>query len=243
MGKIMMLSIVVPAYNEEESVLALYDAISANASELVQGKRIDDWDVWFVDDGSTDSTGEILVHLAQQHERVHLISFAENSGKSAALQAGFSHAPGDVIITMDADLQDDPREFARFLDKLDEGYDLVSGWKRVRHDPLEKRLASKMFNTVTAKATGISLHDFNCGFKAYRHDVVAHLRIPRGMHRYIPVLAASAGFTCAEIEVEHHARKYGASKYGAKRYISGAFGFCRAMYHLKRPKRKKKNLS
>ena len=234
-----MLSIVVPAYNEEESVLTLFEVIHANASELVRSKTIDDWDVWFINDGSTDSTGDKLTHLAQQHERVHLVSFAANRGKSAALQAGFSHAPGDIIITMDADLQDDPRELSSFLDKLDEGFDLVSGWKRVRHDPLEKRVASKLFNTVMAKATGVPLHDFNCGFKAYRRDVVAHLRIPRGMHRYIPVLAVSAGFTCAEIEVTHHARKYGSSKYGLKRYVSGLAGFCRAMYILKRPKRKK----
>ena len=229
MGKTLTLSIIVPAFNEEESVATLYEDICANASKLVSSKRIDDWDVWFVDDGSTDATGDKLVCLAHQHERVHLISFASNRGKSAALQAGFNHALGDIIITMDADLQDDPCEFERFLDKIDEGFDLVSGWKRKRHDPLEKRMASKLFNTVTAKATGIPLHDFNCGFKAYRRAVIEHIHLSRDMHRYIPVLAASAGFTCAEIEVAHHARKHGISKYGAKRYVNGLTGFCRAM--------------
>ena len=157
------------------------------------------------------------------YKNVHLIAFRKNFGKAAALQAGFRNSKGDIVITMDADLQDDPKEIPRFIEKLEEGYDLVSGWKKERHDPLEKRLPSKLFNRVTAHLSGVHLHDFNCGFKAYRREVVDSIDVYGELHRYIPVLAYRKGFRITEITVEHHAREFGKSKYGLERYLRGLF--------------------
>ena len=229
----MTLSIVIPAYNEEESVAELFAQIASSADGLVASGRIDGWEALFVDDGSTDSTPLRLAELVRSDARVHVVTFRRNMGKSAALSAGFASVTGDVVITMDADLQDDPREFGRFLDKLDEGYDLVSGWKRIRHDPLEKRLPSRLFNVVTARASGIALHDFNCGFKAYRREVTECVRVYGELHRYIPLLAKRYGFTCGEVEVEHHAREHGRSKFGARRYLRGLLDLWAALYLMR----------
>ena len=152
-----------------------------------------------------------------------MISFKTNQGKSAALNLGFELANGSSVITMDADLQDDPREIKNFLNKLHNGFDLVSGWKFKRNDPLSKTLPSKIFNFITSKVTGIKLHDFNCGFKAYKHDLVKDLKIYGEMHRFIPCLAHSLGYKVSEIKINHKARKFGTSKFGVERYFRGFF--------------------
>lgn len=211
------LSIIIPMFNEEESVRTLYQKIV----EVINHRHL--YEIIFIDDGSTDRSVQKVKELIAEDHDVHLIVFRKNFGKSAALQAGFRNCTGDIVITMDADLQDDPKEIPRFIAKLDEGFDLVSGWKRKRHDPLEKRLPSKLFNKVTAHLSGVHIHDFNCGFKAYRREVVESIDVYGELHRYIPVLAHRKGFRIAEIEVEHHAREFGKSKYGIERYMRGLF--------------------
>lgn len=217
------LSVLVPVFNEEDSIGMLYEQIAEAAEKAVREEKIGDYDVWFVNDGSTDASKARIRELHEKDERVRMIAFRRNFGKAAALQAGFRHARGDILVTMDADLQDDPAEIAHFIDALDGGYDLVSGWKRARKDPLEKRLPSKLFNAVTAGMSGVKLHDFNCGFKAYRQEVVECLDLYGEMHRYIPVLASRKGFRIGEIEVNHRKRAYGKSKYGFERYLRGLF--------------------
>lgn len=218
-----LLSVVIPVYNEQESLKDLYEGISVNVKQMKDGLVIRDYEIWFISDGSTDASEDIIKSLIEQDERVHLIVFRKNFGKARALQAGFRHANGDIVITMDADLQDDANEFINFIEKIDEGYDLVSGWKFNRLDPLEKRVPSRIFNKVTSLLSGIKLHDFNCGFKAYRKAVVESLDIYGEMHRYVPVLANRKGFRIAEIKVLHHKREHGKSKYGLERYLRGLF--------------------
>ena len=162
-------------------------------------------------------------HNYEKDDRVKLIQFLHNYGKSAALAAGFKLAAGRYVITMDADLQDDPEEIPKLLEKLQQGYDLVSGWKKVRHDPISKRWASKVYNYFTSLFSGIRLHDFNCGLKIYRREVVRTLRVYGEMHRYLPVIAFRNGFRVTELPVRHHARKYGHSKFGVARFARGAF--------------------
>ncbi len=212
-----MLSIVIPVLNEQDSLKILYEKIM----EQVGDKYL--YEILFIDDGSTDQSSQIVKELREGDKNVHLIVFRKNFGKAKALQTGFRNAQGDIIITMDADLQDDPCEIPRFVEKINEGYDLVSGWKQNRHDPLEKRLPSKLFNKVTEKLSGVHLHDFNCGFKAYRREVVENIDIYGELHRYIPVLADRQGFRITEIVVHHHKREYGKSKYGFERYLRGLF--------------------
>ena len=216
-----MLSFIIPVYNEEESIAELFERIEA----VCETNHYQDHEILFVDDGSSDgSVSEItkIIH-AHPHSNVTLIRHRKNFGKAAALQAGFEHAVGDIAITMDADLQDVPEEIPLLINKLNEGYDMVSGWKKERHDPLEKRLPSKLFNSVTSKMSGIAIHDFNCGFKAYRKIVYENLFLYGEMHRYIPILAKRLGFSIAEVPVEHHAREHGHSKYGMERYLRGLF--------------------
>ncbi|MBR7014829.1 MAG: glycosyltransferase family 2 protein [Lachnospiraceae bacterium] len=210
-------SIIVPAYNEEASIPELYRDIVANTEKLKEYQ----WEIWFVNDGSTDGTERAMLDLSERDERVHVISFRKNFGKSPALQAAFRHVTGDIVFTMDADLQDDPAEFGRFIEKLHEGYDLVVGWKINRLDPAEKRLPSKLFNFVTSRASGIKLHDFDCGFKCFRRELVESLDIYGELHRYIPVLAHRNGFRITEIPVNHRKREHGKSKYGMERYMRG----------------------
>ncbi|MEO0982230.1 MAG: glycosyltransferase family 2 protein [Pseudomonadota bacterium] len=212
------ISVVVPVYNERESLAALWSEIDA-----VLGARAPWFEVIFVDDGSTDGSLDVLRGLHAGHpDKIRIIEFRRNFGKAAGLDAGFRQARGDVVFTMDADLQDDPAEIPRFLVKLDEGFDLVSGWKEVRHDPLGKTLPSRVFNTVVSKVGGLMLNDFNCGFKAYRRGAVETLDLYGELHRFVPVLLHWKGFRVGEIAVNHRARKFGQSKYGFGRLFKGA---------------------
>ena len=213
-----MISIVIPVKNEEETLLLLHEKI---VPVLIK-ENISSYEIIFIDDGSSDDSWNIINELASKHpEHVKAIKFRKNFGKSYALMAGFTEAAGDIIITMDADLQDDPEEIPNFLQKIEEGYDLVSGWKKKRNDPLSKTIPSKLFNKVTGYLSGLKLNDFNCGFKAYRKEVLEHIQIYGDLHRYIPVLAHDLGYKVAEIAVKHHSRKHGTTKYGMERYVRG----------------------
>jgi len=209
-------SIVVPLYNEEESLKPLFLEIKKAVKNIKQ-----DHEIIFVDDGSNDKSLETLRYLASSDSKVKYISFRKNYGKSAALHVGFEEVTGDVTITMDADLQDDPAEIPNLIKKLEEGYDLVSGWKKKRYDPFIKRTTSKFFNYVTKVSSKIDIHDFNCGLKAYRSEVVKSIKVYGELHRYIPVLAAWQGFKISEIPVMHHPRRYGKTKFGISRFFKG----------------------
>ena len=216
--KALTLSIVVPVYNEEESVPELYNWI-----KKVTTKNQLSYEVIFIDDGSTDTSWSVIKKLSSKSKEIRGIRFNRNFGKSAALQTGFNAAVGEVVITMDADLQDSPDEIPDLVRMIKEkGYDLVSGWKKKRHDPIGKTIPSKLFNKVTSWVSGISLHDFNCGLKAYRNDVVKNIEVYGEMHRYIPLIAKWNGFVkIGEKVVEHRARKYGKTKFGMKRLFTG----------------------
>ena len=213
----MMISIVIPLFNENKSIPDLYIEICDALSSY------DNWEIIFIDDGSSDGSKEKIIDIISKDSRSKLISFYRNFGKSAALSEGFNHSKGDIIITMDADLQDDPAEISNLIIKINEGYDLVSGWKKVRHDPWTKTFPSKIFNFVTRILTGVKIHDFNCGLKAYRSSVVKSIEIFGGRHRYIPALAGQKNFSVSEIVVNHRPRKYGATKYGGSRVFHGFF--------------------
>jgi glycosyltransferase involved in cell wall biosynthesis len=212
----MLISFVIPVLNEAESLNQLYQEILAN----IAGNS---YEIIFIDDGSVDAGFRIMTELAQADRNVKVIKFRRNFGKAAALQKGFELAQGEVVFTLDADLQDNPVEIPAFLAKLDEGFDLVSGWKKKRHDPLHKRLPSRLFNSVTASTFKLKLKDYNCGFKAYRKPLVKELSLYGEMHRYIPALAHALGFRIGEIPVQHRARQFGESKYGMERYLRGFF--------------------
>src|SRR5579863_1380905 len=213
------LSFVVPVMNEEQNVCLLFEKLSAQLAAIAQS-----YEVIFVDDGSTDNT---FAELKQLHDAypgvVRVIRFRRNFGKTPALVAGFSRCRGDIIFTMDGDLQDDPDEIPHFLAKLDEGYDLVSGWKFPRLDPVSKTFPSRVFNGLVSRTTGVHLHDINNGFKAYRREIIedSHLKLYGEFHRFVPVMAHWRGFRVAEIKVKHHPRKYGVSKFGARRFARG----------------------
>ena len=215
----MDISVIVPLYNEEESLPEL-----ASWIERVMKANGFSYEVIFVDDGSTDSSWKVIQDLAAANPALHGISFRRNYGKSPALNTGFAAAQGDVVITMDADLQDSPDEIPELYRMImKDGYDLVSGWKQKRYDPLSKTLPTKLFNATARKVSGIhNLHDFNCGLKAYRKDVIKSIEIYGDMHRYIPYLAKLAGFNrIGEKVVQHQARKYGKSKFGLDRFVNG----------------------
>lgn len=215
----MDISIVIPLYNEAESLPELYDWI-----KRVVDKNHFSYEIIFVSDGSTDNSWEIIESLKQKDENVKGIKFRRNYGKSPGLQCGFTRAEGDVIITMDADLQDSPDEIPELYRMIvKDGYDLVSGWKKKRYDPLSKTIPTKLFNATARKFSGIhNLHDFNCGLKAYRKEVVKNIELYNDMHRYIPYLAKIAGFNkIGEKIVHHQARKYGKSKFGMDRFVNG----------------------
>lgn len=215
----MDISVVIPLYNEEESIPELFDWI-----ERVMRQHGFSHEVIFVDDGSTDGSWAAIERLAGQSGNVKAVKFRRNYGKSPALYTGFLKAEGDVVITMDADLQDSPDEIPALYDMIvKDGYDLVSGWKKKRYDPLSKTIPTKLFNATARKVSGIrNLHDFNCGLKAYRKDVVKHIEVYGEMHRYIPYLAKNAGFTkIGEKVVHHQARKYGKTKFGLDRFVNG----------------------
>jgi len=210
------ISIVVPLLNEEEALELLHERLTA--ALMGTGKS---YEVVYVDDGSTDTSPDILKKLYETDSHVVVIRFRRNFGKSAALSCGFDEARGEIIFSIDADLQDDPDEIPNFLVKLNEGYDLVSGYKAKRYDPWIKVLSSRFFNWVVRLTSGVKLHDFNCGFKAYRREVVREVDIYGDLHRYVPFLAAARGFRVGEIKVKHHPRKHGRSKYGWDRYMKG----------------------
>lgn len=215
----MDISVVVPLFNEEESLPEL----AAWIARVMEANHFS-YEVIFVDDGSTDGSFEIIRHLAEENPNIKAIRFSRNYGKSPALHTGFEQASGDVVITMDADLQDSPDEIPELFRMIkEEGYDLVSGWKKKRYDPLSKTLPTKLFNATARKVSGIkNLHDFNCGLKAYRKAVVKNIEVYGDMHRYIPYLAKNAGFgKIGEKEVRHQARKYGHTKFGLDRFVNG----------------------
>lgn len=211
-----MLSIVIPVFNEVDSLEALH-------AELVEVARAEGYrlDVVFVDDGSTDGSWDIVARLAQNHPEVRGIRFRRNFGKAAALSAGFAAARGELVMTLDADLQDDPREIPRFLDRMKENLDVVSGYKKVRHDPWHKVVSSRVFNWLVSRLTGVVLHDHNCGMKCYRREIFDEVRLYGELHRFVPVLAAARGFRVGELVINHRPRRHGRSKYGATRIVKG----------------------
>ena len=212
------LSIVVPLYNEASSLQELHRQI-CNICEKTQKF----FEVIYIDDGSRDGSFRVLNEIHNKDDRAKVIRFRRNCGKSEALSAGFHFSQGDMVVTMDADLQDDPEEISRLIDKIEEGFDVVSGWKKKRKDPLSKRIPSKVWNWMTSCLTRVKIHDFNCGLKIYRQEVVKNLNIYGELHRYIPALASWAGFIVTEIPVNHRSRKHGKSKYGFTRFFKGIF--------------------
>jgi glycosyltransferase involved in cell wall biosynthesis len=213
-----VISVVVPVFNEERSVALLLDELQAALDPLEET-----WEVVFCDDGSIDGTFAALTRLYARHENVRVVRLRRNFGKAAALAAGFRQAHGGVIVTIDGDLQDDPSEIPRLLVKLDEGFDLVSGWKAKRHDSLTRRICSRIFNAAVGLVSGVRLHDMNCGLKAYRASVVRGLPLYGELHRFLPVLAYQRGFRIAEVPVNHRPRTHGRSRYGVERYLRGFF--------------------
>lgn len=210
-----LLTLVIPVLNERESLGPLHAEISEVAAKLDRPIEI-----VFIDDGSTDGSWAIILKLAESDPRVRGIRFRRNFGKAAALAAGFRAANGAAVVTLDADLQDDPHEISNFLAAL-RNKDVVSGWKKVRHDPWHKVLPSRVFNAMVSRLTGVPLHDHNCGMKAYRREVFSEVRLYGELHRFIPVLAAARGFTVGELVIQHRARKFGHSKYGVRRFAKG----------------------
>jgi glycosyltransferase involved in cell wall biosynthesis len=230
------LSVIIPILNERDNLSELYQQLTMVLSHLNRT-----YEIIFVDDGSTDGSLDLCRKLTAMSPQVILVELRRNFGKATALQVGFQVARGEAIITMDGDLQDDVKEIPHFLDALEEGLDLVSGWKQNRQDPLSKTLPSRLFNVATSFLTGIPLRDFNCGFKAYRREVIKSLNLYGELHRYIPVLAHAKGFRVGEIPVYHHPRRHGTSKYSFERFFRGAFdllttlflcGFQRRPLHL-----------
>ena len=215
-ARLPLLSVVIPAMNEEGNIPALHQAIG----DVLESAAIT-FEIIFVDDGSTDGTWQVIESLTAIDHHVVGLRHRRNFGKARGLATGFAAASGELILTMDADLQDDPAEIPHFLEKLDEGFDLVSGWKQHRQDPLGKTLPSRVFNATVRIVSGLPLHDFNCGFKMYRGSVVQSLRLYGELHRFTPVLAHADGFRVGEIPVRHHPRRWGASKYGWSRLVKG----------------------
>ena len=213
----MKVSIIIPVFNEVESIKELYDQLKKGLQQYTPNEII------FVDDGSSDGSVEAIKKISELDDSVIFIQFHRNYGKSAALSEGFKYANGNYVVTMDADLQDDPSEIKNLINKLEEGYDLVSGWKKDRKDPLSKRLPSKLFNFVTRIVTGVRIHDFNCGLKIYKKAVVKTLELYGGRHRYIPAMAGQKKFKVTEIIVNHRPRIYGETKYGGSRLFHGLF--------------------
>ena len=213
----MKVSVIIPVFNEVESIKELYDQLKIGLEQYTPNEII------FVDDGSSDGSVEAIKKICELDDSVIFIQFHRNYGKSAALSEGFKYANGNYVVTMDADLQDDPSEIKNLINKLEEGYDLVSGWKKDRKDPLSKRLPSKLFNFVTRMVTGVRIHDFNCGLKIYKKAVVKTLELYGGRHRYIPAMAGQKKFKVTEIIVNHRPRIYGETKYGGSRLFHGLF--------------------
>lgn len=210
------ISFIIPTYNEEGSIEKLHSEITTVMKKIKKS-----FEFIFIDDGSTDKTLNILTKIARKDKRIKIIRFRGNWGKSVGLQTGFDNSAGEVIMTLDADLQDNPKEIPAFLKKINEGYDLVSGWKQKRHDPISKTIPSKVVNYLVRIMTGLQIHDTNCGFKAYKRTVVESLNLYGDLYRFIPIFAHRQNFKVTEIPVEHRPRKTGKSKYGWKRFVSG----------------------
>ena len=227
------ISIIIPAKNEQESINKLYHEIKKIFKTLQES-----YEIIFIDDGSTDKTYEKMLAISKKDINIKIVKFRGNFGKSAALQTGFQKARGEIVFTMDADLQDDPVEIPRFLKKIDEGYDLVSGWKKRRNDPISKTLPSRVINTTTRFLTGVKIHDINCGFKAYKNGVVKDLKLYGELYRYIPIIVAKDNYKVGEISVKHRSRKFGRSKYGMGRFIKGFMDLITIIFltgYFKRP--------
>ncbi len=223
----MDLSIVIPVYNEKESVTPLAEELTS----VLQPLNLS-YEVIFADDGSSDGSSEILKELAKKDSHFSSISLRKNFGKASALAGGFRKAKGDIISTLDADLQDDPKDLPRFLDKLKEGYDLVNGYRTRRRDPLSKRWPSNIFNRVLSVLGRVKLHDINCGFKVFRREVLEEIPLSPGMHRYIPLFVHTAGYKVTEVKVSHRPRRFGRSKYGMIRFYHGFFDILSVLFLL-----------
>jgi glycosyltransferase involved in cell wall biosynthesis len=232
----MDLSVVIPLYNEQDSLEELVTSISQH----VNGLNLN-YEIILIDDGSNDKSLQVLKSLKIKFPQIKILSFRKNYGKSAALSEGFKIATGKIVITMDADLQDDPAEISNLITRINSGYDMVSGWKKKRHDPWRKIIPSKFFNLTTAFLSGIKIHDFNCGLKAYRQEVIKEIPIYGELHRYLPVLAYRGGYSVSEIVVQHHPRKYGYTKYGLRRFFEGFFDLLTVLF-LTRYKKKPMHL-
>jgi len=227
------ISIIVPLFNEEESLVELHEHLSKAVCSLEKPIEF-----LFIDDGSTDGSMQVLSDLHKKNPQVRVVQFRRNYGKSAALALGFKEARGEFIVTLDADLQDEPFEIPNLVKKLEEGFDLVSGWKKARKDPFIKKNTSKLFNCVTRKMTGLGIHDINCGLKAYRREVTETVNVYGQLHRFMPVLAQWQGFKVGEVVVKHNPRKYGKTKFGASRFIAGFFDLLTVLFitrYTKRP--------
>jgi glycosyltransferase involved in cell wall biosynthesis len=227
------ISVVIPLLNEEESLPELHRSLTDVLKGL--GKP---YEIVYIDDGSTDQSFDVLRGLHQRDRSVKVVRFRRNFGKSAALSVGFRESRGDIVVTMDADLQDDPAEIPSLIEALGTTYDLISGWKKKRFDPLSKTIPSKFFNFVTAKMTGIPIHDFNCGLKAYRREVIKEVQVYGELHRYIPALAHWAGYRVGEKAVRHHPRKYGKTKFGLARFLRGFLDLLTVLFttrYIRRP--------
>jgi glycosyltransferase involved in cell wall biosynthesis len=230
-----MISIVIPLLNEEGNLELLHQKLTGTLAEVGQP-----YEIIFINDGSTDNSAQVLQTLFEGDSAVHVIHFQQNFGKTAGLTAGFRHSRGDIIITLDADLQDDPAEIPAILAKLNDGYDLVAAWRYNRQDPIDKTWPSRVFNWVVANFSGLHLHDFNCGFKGYRRPVTEQVPLYSDFHRFIPVLAAGRGFRVTEVQVQHHPRYSGVSKYGGGRAIRGFMDFITVFFltnYLRHPLR------
>lgn len=214
----MKLSLIIPAYNEEGNIRPLYERILRSLKE-------EDWELIFINDGSTDNTGKEIEEICREDPRIRVIHFPLNKGKGKALKEGFSLAEGDIIITLDADLQDDPEEIPRLLEEIEKGKDVVCGWRYPRRDPLWKTLPSRLFNFLVSRLGGIKIHDINCGLKAFRKEVVKKLHFHGDLYRFLPLFATWEGYTVGEVRVKHHPRKRGKSKYGWKKFYSGFLDF------------------
>lgn len=235
------ISFAIPFMNEEATLAKLYEGISATLSECMPpepGESVSSvFEVVFVDDGSTDASVKAVEQLIAEHDNIKLIQLRGNFGKSAALAAAFSQVQGEIVFTLDADLQDDPKEIPRFLAELDKGYDLVSGYKKKRNDPITKVLPSRVFNAMVRSVTGITLHDVNCGFKAYRRSVIDNVQLYGELHRFVPVLAHWRRFRIGEIAVHHHPRMHGVSKFGGGRFFRGLMDLFTVYFLLKYERR------
>lgn len=223
----MDLSVIVPVYNERENIPPLVNELTSSLDNLNL-----DYELIFVDDGSTDGSRDVVRELAEKNHRIHLIVLRRNSGKSSALAAGFRKTQGEIISTIDADLQFDPKEITKFLDKLKEGYDLVNGYGVKGHNPFPKKLSSKIFNWILVFLSRVRLHDFNCGFKAFRREVLQDINLSPGMHRYIPLFVHAAGYRVTEVKVALRSRKFGYSKYGLKKFYHGFFDILSVLFLL-----------